>query len=57
RPLARLIQSEIKDVLADQILFGNLTSGGSAVINLAPDTPESISPDDNNRHMIFSYNS
>ncbi|MCP4715347.1 MAG: ATP-dependent Clp protease ATP-binding subunit ClpA, partial [Deltaproteobacteria bacterium] len=40
RPLARLIQSEIKDVLADQILFGNLTSGGSAVIDLAPDTPD-----------------
>ena len=28
RPLARLIQTEIKDVLADEILFGRLRQGG-----------------------------
>ncbi len=28
RPLARLIQTEIKDVLADEILFGRLKNGG-----------------------------
>ena len=30
RPLARLIQTEIKDLLADEILFGRLAKGGSA---------------------------
>jgi len=33
RPLARLIQTEIKDVLADEILFGHLQRGGKVVIS------------------------
>jgi ATP-dependent Clp protease ATP-binding subunit ClpA len=32
RPLARFIQSEIKDVLADEILFGRLVKGGRVKI-------------------------
>jgi ATP-dependent Clp protease ATP-binding subunit ClpA len=32
RPLARLIQTEIKDVLADEILFGRLHNGGVVMI-------------------------
>jgi len=32
RPLARLIQTEIKDVLADEILFGALKEGGTVNI-------------------------
>lgn len=32
RPLARLIQTEIKDVLADEILFGRLMQGGKVLI-------------------------
>jgi len=32
RPLARLIQVEIKDVLADEILFGRLKQGGKVFI-------------------------
>jgi len=32
RPLARLIQTEIKDVLADEILFGRLQQGGAVSI-------------------------
>jgi ATP-dependent Clp protease ATP-binding subunit ClpA len=32
RPLARLIQVEIKDVLADEILFGRLRDGGHVVV-------------------------
>ena len=34
RPLARLIQKEIKDPLSEEILFGKLTNGGEASINL-----------------------
>jgi ATP-dependent Clp protease ATP-binding subunit ClpA len=36
RPLGRLIQTEIKDVLADEILFGRLRDGGRVVIDRAP---------------------
>ncbi len=39
RPLGRLIQKEVKDVLADQILFGELVAGGSVRIGLK-DTQE-----------------
>ena len=34
RPLARIIQTEIKDVLADEILFGKLEKGGSVMLNM-----------------------
>jgi ATP-dependent Clp protease ATP-binding subunit ClpA len=32
RPLGRLIESEISNVLADEILFGQLTKGGKVRI-------------------------
>lgn len=34
RPMARLIQKELKDPLADEILFGKLKNGGRVVIGL-----------------------
>jgi ATP-dependent Clp protease ATP-binding subunit ClpA len=34
RPMARLIQRELKDPLADEILFGKLKSGGRVAIDL-----------------------
>jgi len=37
RPLDRLIQTEIKDVLTDQILFGHLEKGGEIFIDLEND--------------------
>ena len=37
RPLGRLIQKEIKDRLADSILFGELASGGSVQVGLRDD--------------------
>jgi ATP-dependent Clp protease ATP-binding subunit ClpA len=37
RPLARVLQTEIKDVLADEILFGRLAKGGKVAIGLADD--------------------
>ncbi|MDY6793626.1 MAG: ATP-dependent Clp protease ATP-binding subunit ClpA [Thermodesulfobacteriota bacterium] len=37
RPLERLIQTEIKDVLSDQILFGRLEKGGEINVGLEND--------------------
>jgi len=37
RPLSRLIQNHIKDVLSDRILFGNLEKGGTVRIGLDGD--------------------
>ncbi|PIE68103.1 MAG: ATP-dependent Clp protease ATP-binding subunit ClpA [Deltaproteobacteria bacterium] len=37
RPLARVIQTEIKDVLSDEILFGRLEKGGSVELDLGDD--------------------
>lgn len=37
RPMARLIQREIKDRLADQILFGSLKKGGKVHVGLKED--------------------
>jgi ATP-dependent Clp protease ATP-binding subunit ClpA len=37
RPMARLIQQEVKQVLADEILFGRLQAGGKAEIDLGED--------------------
>jgi ATP-dependent Clp protease ATP-binding subunit ClpA len=35
RPLARVIQKEVRDVLTDQILFGQLEEGGNVTIDAA----------------------
>jgi len=37
RPLARVIQREVRDVLTDQILFGALERGGTATIDVVDD--------------------
>ena len=37
RPLARVIQKEVRDVLTDQILFGALEQGGTVTIGIADD--------------------
>ena len=37
RPLARVIQTEVRDPLTDQILFGELEHGGTVVIELNED--------------------
>ncbi len=37
RPLARVIQTEIKDALADEILFGKLVKGGKVKVDLKDD--------------------
>jgi ATP-dependent Clp protease ATP-binding subunit ClpA len=38
RPLARVIQTEIKDALSDEILFGRMQKGGEVSIDLQEDT-------------------
>ncbi len=38
RPLARVIQTEVRDPLTDQILFGKLEHGGTVTIGLADGT-------------------
>jgi ATP-dependent Clp protease ATP-binding subunit ClpA len=43
RPLARLIQTEIKDVLSDEVLFGRLKRGGCVAVGLKED------------HLTFEY--
>jgi ATP-dependent Clp protease ATP-binding subunit ClpA len=35
RPLARVIQTELKDKLADELLFGKLAKGGTATVDAA----------------------
>jgi len=37
RPMARLIQDTIRSALADELLFGRLTSGGKVTIDLDGD--------------------
>jgi len=54
RPLGRLIQTEIKDVLAEEILFGRLQNGGTVIIDRSkPGEPEegSLSTD----NLIFQF--
>ena len=43
RPMARLIQNEIKRVLADEILFGSLQGGGKVEV------------DENDGKLVFAY--
>ncbi|MGD9300196.1 MAG: ATP-dependent Clp protease ATP-binding subunit ClpA [Desulfobacterales bacterium] len=37
RPLVRVIQTEIKDALSDQILFGSMQKGGDVLVDLEDD--------------------
>lgn len=37
RPLARLLQTEVKDILADEILFGRLEKGGEVELDIDED--------------------
>ena len=38
RPLARVVQEHIKKPLADELLFGGLTGGGLAVVDVMKDS-------------------
>ncbi len=55
RPLARLMQVEIKDSLSNEILFGDLAAGGTVTIDLAPDADEPAPAGAEKRHLVFEY--
>ena len=40
RPLVRLLQTEIKDILSEQILFGGLEKGGNVFVDIENGKPE-----------------
>ncbi len=42
RPIGRLLQTEIKDLLADEILFGKLKGGGKVLIDCESDLSEKL---------------
>jgi len=39
RPLVRLLQTEIKDILSEQILFGGLEKGGNVFVEIENGKP------------------
>ena len=49
RPMQRLLQNEIKKPLANMILFGRLSSGGTVRLSLLPDNAGA----DDNKHVAF----
>jgi ATP-dependent Clp protease ATP-binding subunit ClpA len=55
RPLARLIQSEIKDVLADEILFGRLLHGGRVMIDRREDGQAVDTDALPTEHLVFHF--
>ncbi len=55
RPLARLIQTEVKDVLADEILFGRLKQGGLVEVGrIGIDEPSGDSSR-TGEHLVFTF--
>ncbi len=55
RPLARLIQTEIKDVLSNEILFGKLVKGGTVFVDLNVEADINPSADTKGKHLVFKY--
>jgi ATP-dependent Clp protease ATP-binding subunit ClpA len=55
RPLARFIQSEIKDILADEILFGKLLKGGRVRIYRPEDAPPEESETLRTENLVFQF--
>lgn len=55
RPLARFIQSEIKDILADEILFGKLVKGGRVRIYRPDDAPPEDSETLRTENLVFQF--
>jgi len=54
RPLARLLQNQIKNPLSDELLFGRLTGGGSVTIDLCPDAPAELKKDSTHSCLTLS---
>ena len=55
RPLARFIQSEVKDVLADEILFGRLLKGGRVKIARPEEAVSEGIEDLKTENLVFQF--
>ncbi len=55
RPLARFIQSEVKDILADEILFGKLVKGGRVKISRPDEAPAQGPEDLKTENLVFQF--
>lgn len=55
RPLARLIQSQIKNPLSDELLFGRLRDGGTVLIDLDRDAPAELKKDSPQNCLTFTF--
>jgi len=62
RPMARVVQVEIKDAIAPELLFGSLQKGGEVLVDLAPgvdpeakSVPARSSSGASSGDFIFSY--
>jgi len=55
RPLARLLQNQIKNPLSDELLFGCLRSGGTVRIDLDRDAPAELKKDITQRCLTFTF--
>ncbi len=55
RPLARLIQTEIKDTLADEILFGRLRNGGHVLIDRVGEVEQSEEGTLATSNLVFRF--
>jgi ATP-dependent Clp protease ATP-binding subunit ClpA len=55
RPLARFIQSEVKDILADEILFGRLVKGGRVKIYRLEEHPSDDRDVLRTENLVFQF--
>jgi len=55
RPLARFIQSEVKDILADEILFGRLVKGGRVKIYRLEEHPSDDRDVLRTKNLVFQF--
>jgi len=58
RPMGRVIQTEIKDAIAEELLFGNLMKGGVATMDLAGKVRgKKIPTEGASREFVFTFDS
>jgi ATP-dependent Clp protease ATP-binding subunit ClpA len=57
RPLGRLIQKEVKDVVADAVLFGELKKGGKVLVKRADKKDEEAVAQGRSGELLFEYGS
>ncbi len=55
RPLARLMEKEVEDPLADEMLFGKLAGGGNAVVDAPKSTPKAAKGKREGLGLVFSF--